>query len=179
MKVAIRYGAALVDADGHVTGHDAGATLVRRLLRVFPGAQLVGPGTRHCAGFDVIPLELIDGADTVVINMDVIDSLSTWQTLNANCDEPKIMNFVWWNTSQYTHPVQRAALALSCALFPTFANSERTANEVREIVSGWTIQASPSVSAGERALPLRARRDSNGTTGTSVTIRGAFRTVRD
>ena len=141
MKVAIRYGAVLVDSDGHVTGHDAGATLVRRLLRVFPGALLVGPGPRQCAGFDLIPLEFIDGATTVVINMDVIDSVGVWQTLKANCDEPHLMNFVWWSTSEYTHPVQRAALALSCALFPTFANSARTAGEVREIVSAWTIQA--------------------------------------
>jgi hypothetical protein len=140
MKIAVRYEAALVDADGHVTGHDAGATLVRRLLRVFPGAMLVGPGPRHCDGFDLIPLEFIDGSDTVVINMDVIDSVSVWQTLKAGCDEPQVMNFVWWNTSQYTHDVQRAALALSCALFPTFANSERTAHEVREVVSQWTTQ---------------------------------------
>lgn len=140
MKIAVRYQAALVDSDGHVTGHDAGATLVRRLLRVFPGAMLVGPGPRHCDGFDLIPLEFIDGSDTVVINMDVIDSVSVWQTLKAGCDEPQIMNFVWWNTSQYTHDVQRAALALSCALFPTFANSERTAHEVREVVSQWTTQ---------------------------------------
>ncbi|RYV52317.1 glycosyltransferase [Pengzhenrongella frigida] len=139
MKIAIRYAAAYVDPEGHVAGHDAGATLVRRLLRVFPGAVLIGPATRHCAGFDMIPLEFIDGADTVIITMDVIDSLSIWQTLKANCDEPKLMNFVWWNTSQYNHPVQRAALALSCALFPTFANSERTASEVREIVSSGTI----------------------------------------
>ena len=34
MKVAIMYVAAQVDAEGHVTGHDAGATLVRRLLPV-------------------------------------------------------------------------------------------------------------------------------------------------
>ena len=141
MKVAVRYEAALVDADGHVTGHDAGATLVRRLLRVFPGALLIGPGPRHCDGFDVIPLEFVDGSDTVVINMDVIDSVGVWQTLKANCDEPKVMNFVWWNTSQFTHQVQRAALALSCALFPTFANSERTAHEVREVVSAMTIPA--------------------------------------
>src|SRR5665647_513560 len=80
MKVAIMYVAAQVDAEGHVTGHDAGATLVRRLLRVFPGAMLVGPGTRHCAGFDVIPLEFIDGSETVVINMDVLDSLGVCQT---------------------------------------------------------------------------------------------------
>ena len=140
MKVAIMYVAAQVDAEGHVTGHDAGATLVRRLLRVFPGALLVGPGPRHCAGFDVIPLEFIDGSETVVINMDVLDSLGVWQTLKANCDEPRLMNFVWWNTSQFTHQVQRATLALSCALFPTFANSERTAGEVREIVSAWAVQ---------------------------------------
>ena len=140
MKVAIMYVAAQVDAEGHVTGHDAGATLVRRLLRVFPGAMLVGPGPRHCAGFDVIPLEFIDGSETVVINMDVLDSLGVWQTLKANCDEPRLMNFVWWNTSQFTHQVQRVTLALSCALFPTFANSERTASEVREIVSAWAVQ---------------------------------------
>lgn len=141
MKVAIRYGMALVDEDGHVAGHDAGATLVRRLLRLFPDSLLIGAGPRHCAGFDMIPLEFVDGSDTLVITMDVIDSLSIWRKLKVNCDEPMLMNFVWWNTSQHTHPVQRAALALTCALFPTFANSERTASEVREIVSGWTIQA--------------------------------------
>ncbi|HZL06288.1 MAG TPA: glycosyltransferase family 1 protein [Coriobacteriia bacterium] len=143
MKIAICYGAAQIDADGRVARHDAGATLVRRLLRVFPGALLIGPGPRRCDGFDMLPLEFVDGADTVVIAMDVIDSMSIWRTLKDNCDEPKIMNFVWWSTSEFTHPVQRAALALSCALFPTFANSERTASEVREIVSSLTI---PSLS---------------------------------
>lgn len=140
MKVAVRYSAALVDADGHVAGHDAGATLVRRLLRVFPGSILIGPGPRHCQGFDVVPLEFIDGTDTVVITMDVVDSLDVWQTLKATCDEPRVMNFVWFNTSQFTHPVEKATLGLSCALFPTFCNSERTANEVREIIQAWTIQ---------------------------------------
>ena len=60
-NIAIRYGAAIVDADGHVSGHDAGATLVRRLLRVFPGARLIGTGPRQGEGFDVIPLEFVDG----------------------------------------------------------------------------------------------------------------------
>lgn len=140
MKVAVRYSGAFVDADGHVGGHDAGATLVRRLLRVFPGAELIGPGPRQADGFDVIPLEFVDGNDTVVITMDVIDALDVWQTLKATCDEPQVMNFVWFNTSQYTDPVEKATLGLSCALFPTFANSERTATEVREIVSTWAIQ---------------------------------------
>jgi hypothetical protein len=139
LRVAIRHEGALVDADGHVTGHDAGATLVRRLLRVFPGALLVGAGPRRYDDVDVLPLEFVDGDDTVVITMDVLDSLTVWQTLRRTCAEPKIMNFVWWSTSQYAHPVERSSLALSCALFPTFANSERTATEVREIVSAWTV----------------------------------------
>ncbi len=141
MRIAIRYGAAVVDAEGHVGAHDAGATLVRRLLRVFPGSILIGPGPRHGAGFDVMPLEFVDGDDTVVINMDVIESMAVWRTLNQSCDEPKLMNFMWFNTSKFTHRVQRSALGLSCGLFPTFANSERTASEVREIVSSWTIKS--------------------------------------
>lgn len=139
MRIAIRYRDVLVTADGHVSGFDAGATLVRRLLRMFPGSLLVGPGPRSCAGFDMVPLELVDGDDTVVISMDVVDSVSIWRALEAGCAEPKVMNFVWWSTSELTHEVERAGLALSCALFPTFANSERTANEVREIVTRLTV----------------------------------------
>ena len=51
------------------------------------------------------------------------------------------MNFVWKNTSSINDPVERAGVALSCALFPTFANSERTAGEVAEMVERWTIPA--------------------------------------
>lgn len=140
MKIAVRYSGALVDGDGRVAGHDAGATLVRRLLRVFPGANLIGPGPRHADGFDVIPLEFVDGEDTLVITMDVLDGMDVWRTLKPTCDEPRVMNFIWWNTSERNHPVERAMLGLSCALFPTFANSERTATEVREIVKATTIQ---------------------------------------
>ncbi|MFV0633781.1 glycosyltransferase family 1 protein [Demequina sp.] len=125
--------------DGRIAGHDAGATLVRRLQRLFPGAAIVGPRAQRADRFDVVPLELIDPARTVVINMDVINSPAVWRTLAAGGAEPKVMNFVWWNTSQYTHRVQRASLALSCALFPTFANSHRTATEIREIVMRDTV----------------------------------------
>jgi len=140
MKVAVRYSGALVDADGRVAGHDAGATLVRRLLRVFPDPILVGTRPRRCEGFDVMPLEFIDGEDTLVITMDVLDATCVWRTLRATCDEPKVMNFVWWNTSDKQHPVERSLLGLCCALFPTFANSQRTASEVREIVNAETVQ---------------------------------------
>lgn len=166
MRVAVKHGPVLVDEDGHVAGHDAGATLVRRLLRVFPDAQLVGPGPRRCAGFDMVPLEFVDGTDTVVINMDVIDSTSVWQTLRVGaCDEPRVMNFIWWNAARYPHPVERAALALSCALFPTFANSGRTATEVREVVSRWTVQPLAEkatiawVNLGFRVEHVRPRRE--------------------
>lgn len=141
MKIAVRYGTVLVGPDGHVAGHDAGATLVRRLLRVFDEAILVGPQPQHCNGFDVVPLEHLDGTDTVVITMDVLDALEVWQTLRETCDEPRVMNFVWWNTSGFAHPVEQATLGLACALFPTFCNSERTASEVREIVQGLTVQS--------------------------------------
>jgi glycosyltransferase involved in cell wall biosynthesis len=140
MRVAVRHSGVLVDNTGHVAGHDAGATLVRRLLRVFPDPVLIGPGPRHGAGFDVLPLEFVDGEDTLVITMDVLDAMEVWHTLRATCDEPRVMNFVWWNTSERSHPVERATLGLACALFPTFANSERTATEVREIVASTTIQ---------------------------------------
>ena len=164
MKVAIHYEAALVE-DGRVVGHDAGATLVRRLLRVFPDAQLVGHAPRRGEGVDVVPLEYVDAETTVVINMDVIDSMALWRTLSATGSEPKIMNFVWWNTSQFQHDVQRTSLALSCALFPTFANSERTAIEVHEIVHSWTVpQLSEKariawVNLGIRLEHVQARRE--------------------
>ncbi|GEL94782.1 glycosyltransferase family 1 protein [Cellulomonas composti] len=140
MKIAVRCSQAFVDGQGHVAGHDAGATLVRRLLRVFPGSVLVGPEPLRADGFEVLPLELVDVTDTVVVNMDVIDSCDVWRTLAVGQREPRIMNFVWWNTSQFRHTVERASLAMSCALFPTFSNSERTATEVREIVGAHVSQ---------------------------------------
>lgn len=147
VRVAVKHDAASVDADGRVAGHDAGATLVRRLLRVFPGSVLIGPGPRRCDGFDTLPLEFLDGDRTVVVSMDVLDSVHVWRTLRAGgCEQPRVMNFVWWDATRYTHEVERAALALSCALFPTFANSSRTASEVRELVARDTVPA-----LGERA----------------------------
>lgn len=168
MSVAVRLGGIQLE-DGRVGGHEAGATLVRRLLRVFPGAQVIAPegqsrepvprGTTarerdvpvpggsasgsapgHApGGVDVVPLEAVDGSGTVVVNMDVIDSVAVWQTLARRCERPQLMNLVWWNPSRYTSTVDVAALALSCALFPTFCNSERTATEVRETVAAWVV----------------------------------------
>ena len=138
MRIAIKHDGVLVDPEGNVTGRDAGATLVRRFLRIFPGSALIGPGARHCNGFDIVPLEFLSAAETVVINMDVIDSVEVWNTLGASAPEPKVLNFVWWSPSKFERQVERAALGLSCGLFPTIANSEHTANELREIMQTWT-----------------------------------------
>lgn len=165
MKVAVRLTGVLVDEDGHVAGKDAGATLVRRLLRVFPGSQVIGNQFRHCDGFDVVPLEMVNGEDTVVINMDVSDSIGVWRRMRSACDEPMIMNFLWWSPSHITNKVERAALAMSCALFPTFANSEHTATEIREIVNALTVKQIASeariswVNLGFRTDHVQPRRE--------------------
>ncbi|GIG38472.1 glycosyltransferase family 1 protein [Cellulomonas phragmiteti] len=143
MQIAIAYtnpvGLPVLDDDGQVTGHDAGATLVRRLLRVFPGAALVGP-VRRAGPVEVVPLADLDPQAAVVINMDVLTSPEIWRALARDGAEPQVMNFLWWNVAtHHTHPVPRATLALSCALFPTFANSERTASEIREVVRMLTV----------------------------------------
>jgi hypothetical protein len=88
----------------------------------------------------MLPLESVDADQTVIINMDVIDSVSCWRTLHASTEKPKIMNFVWWNTSKFTATVELCELALSAALFPTFANSERTARAIREAVKRLTVK---------------------------------------
>jgi protoheme ferro-lyase len=139
MKIAIKYAGLLLEADGTVAGHDAGATLVRRLLRVFPQAELVAPRIHRYKDFDVLPIEMVDGDTTVVINMDVIDSTSVWLALKENTERPKLMNFMWWNWTRYHSDVELATLSLAVALFPTFANSERTANALHNYVRRWTV----------------------------------------
>lgn len=140
MKIAIKRSQTEITEDGRVGGLDAGATLVRRFLRLFPGAQIIGPDFRHCKGFDVVPLDFVD-PDTVIINMDVYDSPAIWNEvyLTSGGADAKIMNFVWWPVSNLQRPEQYAAVALSCALFPTFANSERTASEIKELVNKQTV----------------------------------------
>ena len=140
MKVAVHYKGLDIDSDGNVAGHDAGDTLVRRLVRLFPGIQLVGPRTQTYPDFDLVTLEAINGEDTVVINMDVIESVRIWRVLRKTTETPKIMNFMWRDARRYESEVETAALSLSCALFPTFANSERMSVAIAETVRRWTIK---------------------------------------
>lgn len=144
MKVAVKYGAfeqaPTVDERGELLGKSAGISLVRRLLRLFPEPILIGAHARQGNGFRMMPLEFVDASDTLVVNMDVIDSIAVWQSLHSSGAEPMLMNFEWKNPSVYHHRVNFAAMGLSYAMFPTFCNSARTAEEVREVVHRWTIQ---------------------------------------
>lgn len=142
MRIAIKRNQTEITEDGHVAGFDAGATLVRRFLRLFPGAQVIGDEFRQCDGFDLVPLDFLNPEDTLLINMDVVDSPAVWNDMYvaSGGEDPQIMNFVWWPVSNLDRPEQYATVALSCALFPTFANSERTASEVRELVRKQTVQ---------------------------------------
>lgn len=139
-RLAIKWNDVLVDADGNVSGHDAGSTLVRRLLRLTDDPILIGQGYRRCNGFDLMPVDFVDTDSTVVINLDVLDSTRVWRTLREHGEHPAVMNFQWGPTTTYTDQVPQLIEALSFALFPTFANSERTAIAVGETVRRWTVQ---------------------------------------
>lgn len=141
MKLAIKWDAVKIDETGRVSGHSAGDTLVRRILRNFPDSILIGSPARRADGFSVSPLEILDPNEIAVINMDVVDSPRLWQKMHAaGASKPRIMNFMWWPPRDMKTVEGIASMALSCALFPTFANSERTASEVREIAQKWTVK---------------------------------------
>lgn len=138
-RLAIKWDQVTVDSDGFVSGHDAGATLVRRLLNLTENPILIGPGPRRCNGFDLVPVEFVDTDTAVLINLDVLDSTRVWRTLREHGEHPAVMNFQWGPTTTYADEVPQLIEALSFALFPTFANSERTASAVRETVRRWTV----------------------------------------
>lgn len=140
MRIAIKRDATIVDDKGHVSGKDTGATLLRRLLRLFPEAVLIGPEPFHSDTLDIVPLEFLDPADTVIINMDVMDSPALWNRLRDGGQSPaSVMNFLWWPTTLLDDIREISTVALSCALFPTFAGSRRHAEEVRDLVEQWTV----------------------------------------
>lgn len=143
MRIAVKYGALstapLVGPDGHAVTESGQATMARRLLELYPGAVIVGREAQLTPEFEIVTLGSLDPENTLVINLDVLDSVCVFQRLHRGGAEPKIMNFQWINPSAYHHPVNFAALGLSYAFFPTFCSGERTAAEVREIVSRWAI----------------------------------------
>lgn len=143
MKVAVKldvaHGGPTIDEDGRLVVNSAGARLAARLLRLWPDAVLVGSEPRTGPGVQVRRLEDLDPPGTLLVNMDPLDSIACFQVLHRNLEEPHILNFAWTNPSVYHHDVNYAALGLSFALFPTFCNSERTAGEVREVLTTWAV----------------------------------------
>ena len=142
MAVAVKYGwltdEPIITPDGSLVTTDGGVTVARRVLTMYPGAVLLGSSTGKADGFDVVTFEDLDPT-TLVINLDVIDSVSVFQRLHRSGAEPRIMNFQWINPSTFHHPVNFAAMGLSYAMFPTFCAGERTAVEVREVARKWTV----------------------------------------
>jgi len=144
MAVAVKYGwltdEPILTPEGSLLTTDGGATVARRVLEMFPGAVLLSTTPATGQGFDVVKLGDIDPS-TLVINLDVIDSVGVFQRLHRSGAEPRIMNFQWVNPSTFHHPVNFAAMGLSYAMFPTFCAGERTAVEVREVARKWCVPA--------------------------------------
>ncbi len=142
MAVAVKYGwltdEPIITPDGSLVTTDGGVTVARRVLQMYPDAVLLGSFTGKADGFDVVTYSDLDPA-SLVINLDVIDSVGVFQRLHRGGAEPRIMNFQWINPSTFHHPVNFAAMGLSYAMFPTFCAGERTAVEVREVARKWTV----------------------------------------
>ena len=143
MQVAVKYGALtaapLIGADAHAATESGQATMARRVLELFPGSVVVGKESARVPEFDVVTLGALDPDNTLVINLDVLDSVGVFQRLHRSGAEPKIMNFQWIHPSTFHHPVNFAAMGLAYSFFPTFCSGERTAAEVSEVVSRWAI----------------------------------------
>lgn len=143
MKVAVKYGALssapLVTPDGHLATESGQATVARRVIGLFPGSVVVGTHPQHTPEVEIVSLAELDPDTTLVINMDVLDSIGVFQRLHRSGAEPKIMNFQWVPPSTYQHPANFAAMGLAYSFFPTFCSGERTAAEVREVVERWAI----------------------------------------
>ena len=142
MAVAVKYGwltdEPIITPDGSLVTTDGGVTVARRVLQMYPDAVLLGSFTGKADGFNVVTYADLDPT-SIVINLDVIDSVGVFQRLHRSGGEPKIMNFQWINPSTFHHPVNFAAMGLSYAMFPTFCAGERTAVEVREVARKWTV----------------------------------------
>ncbi len=145
MGIAIKYGAMvddpIVDDDGKLAIRGGAGALVERLLKIYPGACLVGYEDRQCDGFEMKRDINLDAEKDLVINLDVMDSVGVFQVMHRHGAEPMIMNLQWLPPRHYHHKVNFAAMGLSYALFPTLCSGERTAAEVSELTHRWTIPA--------------------------------------
>lgn len=145
MQIAVKYGALsaapLILESGELALNSGQASVAQRLLSMYEGSVLIGKERGHASGVDIVRLGDIDPDNTLVINLDVLDSVGVFQRLHRDGAEPKIMNFQWINPSTFHHRVNFAAMGLSYACFPTFCSGKRTAAEVREVLQRWAVPA--------------------------------------
>lgn len=141
MQVAIKYGwiahEPVLDSHGKLTSGGSGLAIVERLLHCFPAAVLVGT-QRRSGEVEQVLLTDLDVDNTLLINLDIIDSVGAFQVIHKFGNEPHIMNLQWEPPTKYHHRVNFAAMGLSYALFPTFCAGRRTAESVLEIMRKWT-----------------------------------------
>lgn len=141
MDIAVKFGflsdQPILTQDGSINLESGQGSVAGRLLDMYPGARLIAPKLARGNGFEVVTLSSIDANSTIVVNLDVLDSVCVFQRLHRSGAEPKIVNFQWVNPTVFNHPVNFGAMGLSYAFFPTFCAGERTAGEVREVLERW------------------------------------------
>ena len=86
MTIAIKMGflddSPIVDDQGRLVSRGGGTALVERLLDMYPGAVVVNYEDRQCDGFEARKLTSLEPLETLVINLDVIDSVGVFQTMH-------------------------------------------------------------------------------------------------
>lgn len=94
MTIAIKMGflddSPIVDDQGRLVSRGGGTALVERLLDMYPGAVVVNYEDRQCDGFEARKLTSLEPLETLVINLDVIDSVGVFQTMHREGAEPMI-----------------------------------------------------------------------------------------
>jgi hypothetical protein len=141
MRVALHFtstfGQPLVEG-GRIPGADSGRVLLRRLMSYFDQPIVISPYPWHPNqgdpdGFEVRTVDQLP-KDCLVISMDPLQAVPLYLQLKRSWrDDPKIVNFAWYHLSDYRDPVARAQIATALAAFPTFANSQRSATQLREL----------------------------------------------
>lgn len=142
MKIAVLAGTRMlagspIDEEGNIIGQDSGSTLLRRIIGLFPKADLIwGDRVIEAPWGRVIPLSKVDVNNTVVISFDVLETakLHLDMKLTPGFHHPKVLNFAWWNVPEYKAPVRREVFALSMALFPVIGNSPKVVQESKDMI---------------------------------------------
>ncbi|QOP66231.1 glycosyltransferase [Arthrobacter phage DanielleIgnace] len=126
-----------IDEDGNIVGQDSGSTLLRRIIGLYPKADLIwGDRVIETPWGRVIPLKKVDVNNTVVISFDVLETPKLFldMKLTPGFHHPKVLNFAWWNAPEFSTPVRREVFSISMALFPVIGNSPKVIQESKDLI---------------------------------------------